>query len=137
MTLRILSLPCLLAVALATSGCESMGPSQRGGTLWGAAAGAGAGAILGNNVQGLGTREGAIAGALVGGLVGNQMGRQRDEIRELRDQANRATVYVTNSDGSRTPVVLRQVGENTWQGPRGELYTGFPSKSALTRRYAD
>lgn len=114
-----------------------MGPSQRGGTIIGAASGAGLGLIAGNNVRGISKTEGAIAGALVGGLVGNQMGKQRDEIRSLQEESHRTVIHVQNRDGSSTPVMLKQIGSNTWRGPRGEIYTGFPSRAQLANRYAD
>jgi len=126
----------LLGLPLAFTGCETAGPAQQSGTLLGAAGGAGLGAIIGNNVNGMNAAQGALAGAAVGGLVGNQMGRQRDEINTLRTQQNATVIQVRNRNGSTTPVTLRQIGPNTWQGPRGEIYNGFPSQAQLRDLYA-
>lgn len=126
----------LLCAAVAFAGCESAGPGERSGTALGAAVGAGLGGVLGNNVHGLGSWEGAVAGALVGGLVGNRVGAQKDEISNLKAQAHTVSVNVRNSDGSYVPVLLRQIGPSSWQGPRGEIYNTFPSQAQLARRYA-
>ncbi|HEY5894868.1 MAG TPA: glycine zipper domain-containing protein [Chthoniobacterales bacterium] len=126
----------LLCAAVTLTGCETAGPGERSGTALGALAGAGLGAILGNNVHGLGSGEGAVAGALIGGLVGNRMGAQKDEINDLRGQAHTINVNVRNSDGSYVPVLIRQIGPSSWQGPRGEIYNSFPTQAQLARRYA-
>ncbi len=104
--------------------------------MLGAAGGAGLGAIVGNNVKGMNSWQGALAGAAVGGLVGNRMGAQKDEINTVRAQQHTTTIYVRNDDGSRTPVMIRQLGPHSFQGPRGEIYDSFPTQSQLARRYA-
>ncbi|MEI9896453.1 MAG: YMGG-like glycine zipper-containing protein [Chthoniobacter sp.] len=126
----------LLTASLGFTGCETAGPGERSGTLLGAAGGAGLGAIIGNNVKGMNSWEGALAGAAVGGLVGNRMGKQKDEINTLKSQAHTTTIYVKNKNGSSTPVMIRQIGANKFQGPRGEIYNGFPTKSQLASMYA-
>ena len=131
-----LLLPLLLGLPLVFSSCETAGPAERDGTMLGAMAGAGLGAVIGNNVNGMNSRQGAVAGAVVGGLVGSQSGRQRDEINTLRGQAHTTIVQVRNRNGSTTPVMLRQTGPNTWQGPRGETYNGFPTQEQLRKVYA-
>src|SRR5215207_2753496 len=79
----------ILAAALAAgvigtgAGCESHAGN---GALIGGAAGAGIGAIIGNNSHGR-TAEGALiggaVGAIGGGLIGNEMDKK--EARESRD----------------------------------------------------
>jgi hypothetical protein len=131
---KLLSATCL-SLTLCLTGCETMGPSEKSGTLIGAATGAGLGAIAGNNIRGMNSWQGALAGAAVGGLVGNRMGAQKDEINTLRSERHTMVVYVRNYDGSRTPVMIRQIGPNSYQGPRGEIYSSFPTQSQLARRY--
>jgi hypothetical protein len=126
----------LLSASLVFTGCETAGPGERKGTLLGAGAGAGLGAILGNNIKGMNSWEGALAGAAIGGLVGNKMGKQKDQISELQSQAHTTTIYVKNKNGSTTPVLIRQIGANKFQGPRGEIYNGFPTKAQLASLYA-
>lgn len=122
-------------------GCAS-DPYTRRGAAGGSLAGAGLGAIAGNNIKGMSRTEGAVAGALVGGLLGGGMGRQQgqiagqqQQIAAMQQQMNTRTVNVTNSNGSVTPVVLRQTGNNQWQGPRGEIYNSVPSPSQLKAQY--
>jgi hypothetical protein len=100
------------------------------------------GAIAGNNIKGVSRTEGAVAGALVGGLVGGSSGRQQgqiagqqQQINAMQQQMNTRTVNITNSNGSVTPVVLQQVGNNQWRGPRGEIYNSVPSESQLKKVY--
>lgn len=45
-----------------------------------------------------------------------------------------ATILVRNSNGTATPVTLRQVGAY-WVGPRGEYYDGFPTTRDLYPLY--
>jgi hypothetical protein len=44
------------------------------------------------------------------------------------------TVWITNSNGSRQPVVLTKTPHG-YQGPRGEYYTTFPSNRQLQCAY--
>ena len=132
--------PLFAALALLSlAGCDMT--NQGTGTLIGAGGGAGLGAIMGNNVEGLSKAEGAIAGAVVGGVLGNVMGSQQDQINSVRSQANSANqaanstvINVENSNGSHTPVLLTRA-QNGWQGPRGEFYDNIPTESQLRRAY--
>ena len=45
------------------------------------------------------------------------------------------TVWVVNSNGSRTPVELYRNGDGTYVGPRGEYYDGLPSNEQLRLLY--
>lgn len=127
---KILGATMALGVVMAFSGCET----QAGGTAAGAALGAGTGAIIGNNVRGISTTEGAIGGAVIGGVLGNREGRQNERIRAIEEGRNLVTVNVTNSNGSITPVTLERSG-NQWRGPRGELYNSVPSEQQLRSVY--
>lgn len=122
-------------------GCAS-DPYTTRGAVGGSAAGAGLGYLAGRNIKGMSRTEGAVAGAMVGGLLGGSMGKQQgqiagqqQQIAAMQQQMNTTTVNVTNSNGSVTPVVLRQVGNNQWQGPRGEIYNGVPTEAQLKGTY--
>lgn len=134
MKLRNLLPSTLLVVPLVLSSCSS---SQQTGTLIGAGAGAAAGMIAGNNVDGLSKTEGAIAGAAVGGLLGNMQGRQNDKINALEQQvatSNQTIVNVKNSNGSVIPVSVTKTPSG-WQGPRGEYYASIPTSEQLRPVY--
>lgn len=45
------------------------------------------------------------------------------------------TVWVQNSNGSRSPVQLRTTGGGAYVGPRGEYYTGLPTNEQLRQFY--
>ena len=125
---HLLLLIPVLAASVALVGCET---AQGTGTLAGAGTGALVGGIAGANIRGINKTAGAIAGALVGGLVGNQMGRQQDQINAMDARVNTTTVYVRNSNGSISPVMLRRAQGDSWVGPRGEYYNGVPSEGRL------
>jgi hypothetical protein len=44
------------------------------------------------------------------------------------------TIWITNSNGSQQPVILRKT-RHGYQGPRGECYATFPSNRQLRRAY--
>jgi surface antigen len=127
---QVFGVALALGALFAVSGCET----QAGGTAAGAALGAGTGALIGNNVQGINTTQGAIGGAVIGGVLGNREGRQNERIGAIEQGRNMVTVNVTNSNGSVTPVTLERSG-NQWRGPRGELYNSVPSESQLRNVY--
>jgi hypothetical protein len=119
---------CLMLVV----GCES---DAQTGTLLGSAAGAGIGALAGGDTKS------TLIGAGIGGAVGYGLGNEGDkkktraEIDSLRQQQNTVTVWVTNSNGSKSPVVLRKSGP-TYIGPQGETYTSMPTEEQLRQLYA-
>jgi surface antigen len=77
---RFFIAPMILALAIAgSSGCQSMGPKETGGTVIGGATGA----LIGSQIGSGGGRVlGVAIGALAGGLVGREIGTQLDR----RDQ---------------------------------------------------
>lgn len=131
-------------VTLALAGTMSLSlmscaTNEGTGTLVGAGSGAALGGIIGNNVGSGHTGTGMALGALAGGLVGNRVGAAQDTANVARaesERANTATVYVRNRNGSTSPVTLRRVQGNVWQGPRGEQYNGVPSSRQLESIYA-
>ena len=66
----------MLAVAMVLSACSSLNKTQKGAVI-GAAAGAGAGAVIGGKLGS--TAKGAIIGAAVGGVAGAAIGAQMDK----------------------------------------------------------
>ena len=129
----------LLGMALTLSGCATA--SQRDqGTAIGAGIGAALGSVLGNNMGGSrNDRElGIAAGALVGGMLGRQYGTQQDmqgQLSNLQQQQFITTVWVENSNGSKTPVQLRQPDGGQYVGPRGEYYSTMPTQDQLRKVY--
>lgn len=132
----------IACMALGTAGCTS----TQTGTAAGAGVGAGVGAIVGNNIGKAGDDSnraaGAAIGAVVGGLAGNTMGRQADKQKSIDSRLSAAeqasqqqTVWITNSNGSRTPVTLRAGTGGTWIGPKGETYTTMPTEAQLRSLY--
>jgi hypothetical protein len=45
------------------------------------------------------------------------------------------TVWIVNSNGSRTPVELRRAEGGLYVGPKGEYYTGLPDNEQLRQLY--
>jgi uncharacterized protein YcfJ len=128
----------VVAVCVGTAfvtGCESEGQTD---ALVGSAAGAGIGAIIGNQSGKAG--QGALIGGAVGGGTGYIIGSEKDkkktqaEVNNLRQEMNTVTVNITNSNGSITPVVLRKQGVG-YVGPRGEYYNNLPTPEQLKPVY--
>lgn len=45
------------------------------------------------------------------------------------------TLWITNTNGSRTPVELDHNADGTWTGPNGEVYDEFPNEEQLQETY--
>jgi uncharacterized protein YcfJ len=135
------NIAAMAMVAMIFSGCLTTGsPSRDQATALGAGIGAGLGAILGHNFGGGGNDRalGAAAGALLGGALANQYARQREleqQIQHVQQQQFYTTVWIQNSNGSRTPVTLRQVEGGQYIGPRGEYYSAMPTEEQLRKVY--
>ena len=113
------------------AGCESDAGT---GSAIGALAGAGIGQLAG------GDTESTLIGAAVGGGAGYMLGNEQDkkktqqEMADLRAEQNTITIWITNSNGSQTPVKLRKEGPG-YVGPRGERYSSLPTKEQLQKVY--
>ncbi len=126
------------SVAWFQTGCATTDADRA--TALGAGAGAGLGMVLGHN---FGHSEhdrllGAAAGALVGGTLARQHAERRELERRLdavQQQQVFTTVWIPNSNGSRTPVTLRAAEGGQYIGPRGEYYAGLPSPEQLRSVY--
>ncbi len=86
----------VLAAAAATTGCDTMGPRERG-TAVGAGGGAAAGAVIGGLTGGrAGT--GAVIGGAIGAIAGNLWSKRQEDRRVAMEQATRGTgVEVTRT----------------------------------------
>jgi len=76
----------LLGTALATAGCESMGPKTKTGAVAGGALGAIAGGVIGQQISHnplAGAAIGAAVGAIGGGLLGNSWDQQDKEAKAV------------------------------------------------------
>lgn len=127
-----LALLTAVAVALAFStGCES---DAQNTALVGSAIGAGVGALAGGDTEA--TLIGAAVGGGVGYGVGNESDKQkmRQEMTSIRAEQDSVTIWITNSNGSTTPVKLRKSGPG-YIGPRGEHYTQMPTPEDLAKVY--
>ncbi len=51
------------------------------------------------------------------------------------EQKEYYTVMIDNSNGSHTPVDVEYLGNDTWKGPKGEIYYGRPSYDQLEEAY--
>ena len=128
----------IVGMAAMQTGCATTEADRA--TALGAGVGAGLGMVLGHN---FGHSEhdrllGAAAGALVGGAMArNEMERRQLERRVtgIEQQQSMVTVWIQNSNGSRTPVLLRATTGGQYIGPRGEYYAGLPTEDQLRPVY--
>ena len=131
----------LVGVVLALSGCTTTET-----TLGGAAAGAGAGAIIGHQSgeTGKGAAIGAGAGALLGYIYGNERDKkaamQRIEAAESRAASAgvvQRRVEVRSEDGKSFRTVVFQQEPNGWvvvSPPTGEVFDNLPTQDDLRAR---
>ncbi len=112
------------------AGCES--DAQTGGLL-GAGIGAGIGALAGGDTEG--TLIGAAIGGGAGYILGNESDKKKANTSQVQAQpSGTETVWVTNSNGSRTPVKLTRNGQG-YVGPKGEMYSTKPTEKQLKQAY--
>lgn len=112
-------------------GCQS--DAQTASAI-GALAGAGIGQLAGGDTEA--TLIGAAIGAGVGYIVGNESEREKAALERdtIRAQQNSTIVWITNSNGSKVPVRLKNNGPG-YIGPRGELYAKLPTQDQLRPVY--
>ena len=112
-------------------GCES--DAQTGSAI-GALAGAGIGQLVGGDTKS--TLMGAAAGGAIGYGLGNEQDKKKTkaEINALRAEQDIVTVWITNTNGSQTPIRLRKEGPG-FVGPRGEYYPSMPTEGQLQKMY--
>jgi len=135
---RFLSGLAVLQVAvglLAVSGCETEAQNK---ALIGGAIGAGAGQAIGRDTEG--TLIGAGIGAGAGYLWGSMEDKKKESAvttptRTAASSGNVVTMYVPNSNGTRTEIKLTRNADGTYTGPRGEVYSKLPTLEQLKQDY--
>jgi hypothetical protein len=123
--------------------------------LIGAAAGAAAGLIIGNNVDGVNKAVAVPVLAVAGGIVGHRMQKEQRRHRvsdgyrvpvraapaapaaastDPQPGVDLIKVSILNSNGIRTDVPILRTG-GRFVGPQGESYPSLPTGEELQRRY--
>ncbi|MEK6895375.1 MAG: glycine zipper domain-containing protein [Nanoarchaeota archaeon] len=125
----------LSAIVFSTS-CETISEPHRGsgtGALFGALAGGLLGAATGHWDYALG---GAAIGAGAGAIAGNEYDKDKmyQKIERVERDANTMIINVSNSNGSVIPVPIRR-DKNIYYGPRGEIYNNIPTEDQLRKIY--
>lgn len=123
---------------LLVTGCETEAQNK---ALWGTAIGAGIGQLAGGDTKA--TMIGAGIGASAGYAIGHHQDKQAEQqqaaapaqTRYPQADANVVTVWLTNSNGSKTPVKLTRTASGSYIGPKGEQYDMLPTAEQLKSAY--
>ncbi len=130
---------------LFVAGCENETQNK---ALWGTAIGAGVGQLVGGDTKA--TMIGAGIGAGTGAAIGHSQDKKAEQQRQAQQtqypsqqtsysappaDANVVTVWVTNSNGSKTPVKLTRTANGGYVGPKGEQYDTMPTAEQLKAAY--
>ena len=120
---------------LTVSGCETEAQTK---AAWGTAIGAGAGQLIGGDTKA--TVIGAGAGAAAGYIWGSMDDKKKKEQTQTQTQTaqtdgNSVTVWLTNSNGSKTPVKLNRNADGSYTGPKNEIYLTMPTEEQLKKAY--
>ncbi len=117
------------------AGCES---DAQTGALIGTAIGAVAGQAIGGDTEStlIGAGAGAAGGYILGGESDKKKERARTaaDINALRAEQNTVTVWITNSNGSKTPVTLTKSGPG-YIGTKNDYYDAMPTEEQLRQVY--
>ena len=121
-----------LAGLLTFAGCQTEAQTD---ALIGAGIGAAAGQAIGGNTES--TLIGGAVGGGAGYIIGNEADKAKatEERRMNRQMSSTYVIRVRNSNGSTTPVTLRQ-SAGRWIGPNGEEYDSLPTEAQLRPMYA-
>ena len=126
-----------IGILLPVAGCESEAQNK---ALWGTAIGAGVGQLVGGDTKA------TMIGAGIGAGAGYAIGHTEDKKAERQApppayaasapaDANVVTVWVTNSNGSKTAVKLTRTADGGYIGPKGERYDTMPTAEQLSAAY--
>lgn len=133
--LNVLVIITTAAALLLVTGCETQAQTK---AAWGTAIGAGAGQLIGRDTEStlIGAGVGAGAGYIWGSMEDNKKEeQQRARASTVQNDANTTTVWITNSNGSKTPVKLTRTATGGYVGPRGEIYETLPTEEELHQVY--
>ncbi len=117
---RSLTVPVVMVLLLSSSGCVGTGPNTQQGAVGGAAVGAIAGGIIGNNSRGGNALGGAVIGGVVGAIAGGTLGNSIDN--------QRGTLYRSEAEATSTVVME---APPPLPPPQVEVVTVRPSAMAL------
>jgi hypothetical protein len=110
-----------LALCVLSTGCVGTGPNTQQGAVGGAAVGALAGGIIGNNSGGRNAVGGALLGGLIGAIAGGTIGNSIDQ--------QRGTIYGSEREAT-THVVVEQLPPPP-PPPPSEVAYAQPSPDAV------
>lgn len=131
--MTIMAVAGLVAVCF-VSGCDSEAKTD---ALIGTGLGAGIAALTGGDGSDL------MIGAAIGGGVGYIWGNEADKKKaeqtptgtnEITGQQEMVSVWITNSNGSKTEVRLRKTATG-YMGPKSEVYSSLPTEDELRDVY--
>ena len=128
-------------------------PAGDTGAILGALLGAGAGLLVGKEVDEIHPAVAVPVLALAGGWVGRELDRKREaghrpappaqprdvvqpaeQVADLHPGVDLVKVSIRHSNGVRTDVPILRTGDK-FVGPRGETYTALPSAELLRHKY--
>jgi uncharacterized protein YcfJ len=126
---RVFTAILLIGLAIYGAGCDS---DAKTGALIGGAAGAGVGQAAGGDTKS--TVIGGAIGTAGGYLLGRHSDKKKESDSSSQETTNTETVWITNSNGSQTPVEITRSGDK-WIGPKGETYDERPTEEQLKKVY--
>jgi uncharacterized protein YcfJ len=126
----------LCAALLVMSGCETQAQNK---ALIGTAIGAGAGQLIGGDTKAtvIGAGIGAGAGYLWGKSQDNKAKEESAVTSTNTASANSTTMtmWVNNSNGTRTEIKLTRNPDGSYTGPGGKTYPTLPTEEQLKQDY--
>jgi len=135
LVLKMVAAVIVISGLIVISGCQN--DAMTGGAI-GSLAGAGIGQLAGGDTEA--TLIGAAIGAGAGYIFGNESEREKErerthaQMRHMRSEMNSRIVKVTNSNDSVILVKLRRQGAG-WVGTAGEYYSTLPTSEQLRPVY--
>ncbi len=126
----------LYAGLLVLAGCETQAQNK---ALIGTAIGAGAGQLIGGDTKAtvIGAGIGAGAGYLWGKSQDNKAKEESAAASTNTASANSTTMtmWVNNSNGTRTEIKLTRNPDGSYTGPGGKTYPTLPTQEQLQKDY--
>jgi len=135
LVLKMVAAVIMISGLVFINGCQN--DAMTGGAI-GSLAGAGIGQLAGGDTEA--TLVGAAIGAGAGYIFGNESQREKERVRtqtqmqSMREEMNSRIVKVTNTNDSVILVKLRRQGVG-WVGTAGEYYSTLPTSEQLRPVY--